>query len=83
MELSKFELVNTFLIVIITIICLFQLSSINKIEDQIERLRKIDLPLLETEINNYKKKIMSKPNSSKKNNTLKPKSSKTNTARSS
>lgn len=83
MELSKFQLVNTFLIVIITIISLFQLSTINKIEDQIETLRKIDLPLFETEIKNYKEKIMSKPNRSKKNNTLKPKSSKTNTARSS
>ena len=83
MELSKLQLVNTFLIVIITIISLFQLFTINKIEDQIERLRKIDLPLFETEIKNYKKKIMSKPNSSKKNNTSKPKSSKTNTARSS
>ena len=57
MELSKFQLVNTFLIVIITIISLFQLSTINKIEDQIEKLRKIDLPLLETEIKIIRKKL--------------------------
>lgn len=55
MELRIFQLVNTFLIVIITIISLYQLSTINKIEDQIKILRKIDLPLFEAEIKNYKK----------------------------